>query len=412
MRSILGAVLDRAVRNQATPPIPYTSSRPSFFGSRSRDDRESAMRAMSSVGTLFAIVDRISTAVAKPNWHLYRKSTTGKLEDRQEVTDHLALRVWNNPNDFYSQVEFIESCQQHFELTGEMYWVLERDPRVRSVVTGMWPVRPDKMSPVPSAERFLAGWIYTSPDGEQVPLRTDEVIQVTRPNPLDPYRGMGAVQAVLVQMDATRYSMEWNRNFFVNGAEPGGLIQLDKRLGDDEWDEFQARWAETHRGVSNAHRVAILEQGSTWVENKYTARDMQFAELLNVSREIIREAFGIHGHMLGLSEDVNLANAQAAEITFARWTTVPRLERWKGALNNRFLPLFGVTGQGLEFDYESPIPDDAQGDANVALTRAQAFSVLVQAGVVQEDAAREAGLSDVAFTGPPSPTPVLTGAPA
>ena len=36
------------------------------------------------------------------------------------------------------------------------------------------------------------------------------------------------------------------------------------------------QWEEQHRGVSRAHRVAILEQGK-WIDRKYTMRDMQFA---------------------------------------------------------------------------------------------------------------------------------------
>src|SRR3546814_5064049 len=54
---------------------------------------------------------------------------------------------------------------------------------------------------------------------------------------------------------------------------------------------------------------------------------MQFAELTNVSRDMIRESFLIHKHILGQSEDVNLANALAADEAFAERLVVPRLER-------------------------------------------------------------------------------------
>jgi hypothetical protein len=47
---------------------------------------------------------------------------------------------------------------------------------------------------------------------------------------MDPYRGMGVVQTILVDLDATRASAEWNRNFFLNSAEPGGIVEVDRRL--------------------------------------------------------------------------------------------------------------------------------------------------------------------------------------
>src|SRR3546814_18090499 len=85
---------------------------------------------------------------------------------------------------------------------------------------------------------------------------------------------------------------------------------------------------------------------------------MQFAELTNVSRDMIREAFLIHKHILGQSDDVNLANALAADEAFAERLVVPRLERFKGMLNNDFLRLFPGT-EGLEFDYDNPRPQNA-----------------------------------------------------
>ncbi|NIS37117.1 MAG: phage portal protein, partial [Actinobacteria bacterium] len=72
---------------------------------------------------------------------------------------------------------------------------------------------------------FLAGFLYHGPNGEQVPLSLDEVIHIRYPNPLDPYRGLGPVQSAMIDLDSARYSAEWNRNFFVNSAEPGGHLE-------------------------------------------------------------------------------------------------------------------------------------------------------------------------------------------
>jgi phage portal protein BeeE len=210
-------------------------------------------------------------------------------------------------------------------------------------------------------------------------------------------------------LDATRYSAEWNRNFFLNSAEPGGIIEVPHTLSDTEFSEMTARWSEQHQGVAQAHRVAILEQGK-WVDRKYSMRDMQFTELRDVSREVIREAFGFPKPMLGTVEDVNRANAEAAEVVFARWLVVPRLERIKQALNNDFLPMFGTTGQGVEFDYCSPVPEDREADAADLTAKANAASQLVAAGYDPRDVLAVVGLADMAFRG--NQAPVSVGAPA
>lgn len=398
MRSPVGTLVRAATsRRGSETPVPYIGRNVlgGLFG-RAPAGMEAQLRAMGAVGTLFAIVNRTAKAESLAEWRLWRKAKSGLLEDRVEVTSHAALDLWQAPNPFFTTQEFVETFQQHKQLTGEAWWVIRR---VAKIPLAMWPVRPDRMEPIPSRERFLAGYVYHGPDGEDVPLELDEVIFLRTPNPLDIYRGMGPVQSILTDIDASRYSAEWNRNFFLNSAEPGGIVQVDKRLSDAEWEEMVQRWREQHQGVANAHRVAILEQGK-WVERHYSQRDMQFAELRNLSSEVIREAFGFPKPMLGTSENVNLANAQAGEVMFARWLVRPDLETIKQALNRRLLPMFGRAAEGLEFDYANPVPDDREADDRERLSKAQSAHELVDAGYYAPEVLEAVGLPEISFGQP------------
>lgn len=379
-RTLLGALLNRATAT-ATPPVPFTSRAQTYAGGLFGSNRsaEGQMQAMSSVGTLFAIVDRTSNATALVDWKLYRKAKSGKKEDRTEVTSHAALDLWNRPNPFMPRQEFVESSTQHYDLTGETWWVIARHPGVKLPLE-MWPVRPDRMTPVPDRDSFLKGYVYTSPDGEQIPLELDEVIQLRRPNPLDPYRGLSPVLSILPDLDTSRYAAEWARAFFVNSAQPGGVIEVPVHLDDREWDEMRERWAEQHKGVNNAHKVAIIEHGAKWTDRTISQRDMQFVELRGATRDAVREAYGISKTAIGDFEDINRASALAAKSWFAEQQTVPRLERIKGALNFELLPMFGPTAEGLEFDYEPPTPPDPEIEAATLKARGEVAALLIEAG--------------------------------
>lgn len=381
-RTLLGDVTAglRSLTNR--PPVAFApaTGRAGFGSGFVRPaGQEAQMRAMGSSSTLYAIVDRITTTYAGVEWGLYRSAKSGRDEDRQEVVSHPALDLWNRPNPFMTGPQFRETAQQHEELVGEQWWV-SAHAETNTVPQELWPVRPDRMEPVPDPDEFLTGYVYRGPSGERVPLDRDEVIFQRRPNPLDPYRGMGVVQTILMDIDATRASAEWNRIFFENSARPGGIVQVDRRLSDEEFDEFNARWREQHKGLANAHRVGVLEEGMTWIDRTYTMQDMQFAELRSVNREIIREAFGFPKPMLGAVDDVNRANAEAAAYVFARWLIQPRLERTREVLNTQLLPMFGALGKGLEFDFANPVPADAEAEANVLQKRALAAATLHNAG--------------------------------
>lgn len=368
-------------RNDSPVPLTVQSAFGRVFGSGgAKGDMLGQLDTMATNGTVFGIVNRTSTAVAKTEWKLYRKAKSGKDEDRQEVTSHAALDLINQPNPFFTRMLLMETEQQHVDLTGEGWLVVGYDPRMKNLPLELWPVRPDRMTPVPHPNKYLAGYLYTSPDGEQVPLDTNQVIHVRMPNPRDPYRGIGPVQSILTEIDSAEAAAQWNANFFHNSAEPGGIIQIDRHLDDEAFKQLSNRWREQHRGVSNAHRVAILEEAQ-WVERKYTQRDMQFSELRGISRDQILEAFGFPRSMLGITEDVNRANADAGEYVFGKWLTVPRLDRWRDAWNSLLLPLYGPdTAKVYEFDYDSPVPEDEDAERADMTAKATAAKTYIDAG--------------------------------
>ncbi len=185
-------------------------------------------------------------------------------------------------------------------------------------------------------------------------LKPEDVIQIKMPSPLDPYRGTGPIAASLLTIDTDKLSAQWVRNFYQNNAMVSGYIEADESMGDAEFDQFVERFRTNHQGVSNAWHVAFLERAK-FHETKYTQRDMQFQELRRLSRDEIFGVFGIHPAIMGISESVNRANAEAAEVHFARWLIKPRLERIRDALNEQILPHYG---DNLEFDFEDPVPED------------------------------------------------------
>jgi HK97 family phage portal protein len=395
MRSVLGSLLDRGGGPRNAVARRRMSFAPSLLGTSVNGDR--LMRAMGEVSTLFAIIDRLATSTASVEWNLYRKAPSGEKKDRTLVTKHPALDLWRKPNRFYTGQRFVHTIQQHEELVGESAWVIVKAGRLP---VEMWPVRPDRLEPIPDRDKFLAGYRYYG-GGESVPLDVDQVIRPMSPHPMDPYRGLGPVQALLTHLDAARYSAEWNRSFFLNGAEPGGIIEVSQGLDDDEFGKFRDRWAEQHQGVSNAHRVAMLEEGMKWVDRVYSNRDMQFVELNGIGREIIREAYGFPKSMLGAVEDVNRANAEAGEVVFGRWLVVPRLDRKKDHLNNELLPMYYRPGEvvDLEFDYVAPVPEDRAADNEALTAQANAFKTLIEAGVDPEYAAAHVGMPPGAMDG-------------
>jgi len=390
LRSLLGGIA-----GQAAPPVPYISKWRSNLisigmpgGNRGRTGQ---LALYSEIGTLYGVVSKLANMTSLVDWKLYKSAASGLEEDRTEVTRHAALMVLQKPNPFMPWQEFCEVAQQHLDLAGEAWWVIVRSRLIGGTPVEMWPVRPDRMTPVESNTDFIAGYIYTSPDGEKVPLLREDVIMIRTPAPLDIYRGLSAVSALESDLDAEQTQSAWASSFFRNSAQPGGVVKVDRRLGDDEFEEMVTRWAQQHQGVNNAGRVAILEQAD-FVPLSYSQKDMQFVESRGLTKQAILDAYGFPKFGLGDVDDVNRATAQASLALMAQTLTVPRLERIKGALNHEFLPMFGPATKGLEFDYDSPVPPDTETENATLTAKTTAFKTLIDAGVDPEEAADACGL--------------------
>lgn len=399
--SILRTV-SNVFRNNAKLPETGRATQPFQIAGKKKANDVAAMETFTNNNIINAIVSRLANDTSAVEWKLYRKQDSSRkryaydeMDDRVEVNVHPALTILNRPNPFMTRQELIEILQQWIDLTGEGWINVEYGPGNRPL--NLWPKRPDKMTVVPSPTDFIAGYFFETPDGEKIPLARNEMIQLRMPNPLSMYRGIGPVQSLAVDLDASRYASLYNRNFFLNDAAPGGYVEMPDDIDETAFNDFLLRWREDHQGVGNAHRPALLGRGMKWVDARVTMKDMQFAELRGISDDAIMRAFGFPKFKLGIVDDINRATADASEVFYIRSLLKPRLERIKQALNNDFLPLFGVSGEGVEFDYICDEPEDETSESQVRYTNAQTAKMLVDAGFDPSMALEVAGLPPMMY---------------
>jgi len=300
---------------------------------------------------LFGVVSKIAIGVADTKWKLYRINPNG--EDK-EVKQHPLLDLLYYFNSFQTGQEGQELTSMYVDLAGECFWVLNRNRL--GVPAEIWLAPPSKMKIVPSKKEFIAGYVYG--DGnEAMPLEVRDVIHIKLPNPANIYRGLGYVEALAVDLDAEDYAARWNRNFFWNSARPDGALEFEGTLTDEQFERVKTQWAERHQGTDKAHRTAILEGGGKYHQIAITQKDMDFGGLRKMNRDNILGAFGVSLSVMGISQDVNRANAEAGEYTFARWVIKPRLTRIREKLNEQLVPQFDSK---LRLDFVDPVPENQE----------------------------------------------------
>lgn len=342
-------ILDKIFKPRETkqPKTPYILN----YGYNVPPDRtlQGYLNAYGEIGWLFAVVSRIAEGVSEGKWRLYSMNPKG---ERTLIYNHPIINLLDFVNPFQTCQEFIELHQIYMGLTGECFWVINKNKLGEPAE--IWIVSPERVSVVPSKTDFVAGYIYQI-GSEKIPLTKEEVIHHKLPNPTNPYRGLGPVQALAIDLDSEMYAGKWNRNFFYNSARPDGLIMFEGTLSDEQFTRLKAQWSERHEGVQRAHHVGLLEGGGKYQQIQFNAKDMDFKELRLLNRDNILGAYGMPLSVMGIAENVNKANAEAGEYTFARWLVKPRLDRIKHKLNEQLIPMF-KSAKNIELDFDEVVP--------------------------------------------------------
>jgi len=79
---------------------------------------------------------------------------------------------------------------------------------------------------------------------------------------------------------------------------------------------------------------------------------------------------------MGISENVNKANAEAGDYTFARWVVKPRLDWEKAKLQEQLLPKFR-NSDNLEIDFDEVVPETVEQKKDLAESGMRAGYLLV-----------------------------------
>ncbi len=338
---------------------------------RQKDDPAALLEGYE--GFIFACVNIIASKVAGTPLRLYRDEE-GRLT---EIHRHPLLTLVRKPNPYMTGYSFLYLTTAWVELAGNAYWV--------RADAGLWPLPPQWVRVVPGEwPRVIEGYIYNPPWlAEPMAFSAEEVIHFKRPNPQDPlYYGASTLQAAFGETELWRLLEEYRLARLERGGVPPAAVVLSEEATPEDLERIRAEFRRLQE-LSKGSRPAILPPGTEIRLIELPPVDKEFVAAVKLSRENILAIFGVPASKLGLVEDVNRANAEANDLTFAKEVIEPRLRFLEEVLNAELAEGYG---EGLLFRFDSPVPQDR----DYQLRRVE---TLVRLGVMSpEEARREMGL--------------------
>ncbi|WP_171804992.1 phage portal protein [Mahella australiensis] len=324
---------------------------------------------------VFSAVDILSRTLASLPLPVYRRLQGG---GKEKAIDHPLYPVLHDlANPEMTSFEFRQALMGHLCLWGNAYAEIERNNAGQ--VIALWPLRPDRMTVKRDNQGLL--YIYQLPSGGQAGLRAPNIMHI-RGLSSDGIIGYSPIKMAKEAIGLALATEEFGARFFGNGSNPGGVLQHPGKLSEGAAERLKKSWEDMHQGLSQSHRVAILEEGMTWQQVGIPPEDAQFLETRKFQVSEIARIFHVPPHMLGDLERATFSNIEEQSIEFVVHTMRPWLVCWEQTMKrDLFTP-----AEGQIYFAEFLVDGLLRGDIQ---SRYQAYAIGRQNGWLSADDIRE-----------------------
>ena len=307
-----------------------------------------------NTGWTYAVVNAIAREVATIQFRLYQLNG----DDQEEVEpDHPLLTLLDGVNEHMTGPELKYVTMAHLELTGNFYWLLDGVSSDRDKPRAIYPLNPGRVRVKLNKSSFpfkLSHYEFTI-DGKVIRFEPYQILHIKYPDPNDPFVGIGVVQTIPTWIDSDNYAMEYNRKYFINGAQIGLYVQTDTNV-EGNIERIKRGMRDEYAGNQNAHKIPVMPKGVKLEHTGVTHKDMDFSTLADVTRDRILAAGGVSKTILGTAEsDTNRATAETADYVFSKRTIKPKVEMLLSYLNEFLVPRYG---DDLYMTFIDPVPED------------------------------------------------------
>lgn len=344
----------------------------SFLFGRTTSGKPVNERTAMQTTAVYACVRILAEAVASLPLHVYEYQDDG---GKKLVHDHpLYYLLHDEPNPEMTSFVFRETLMSHLLIWGNAYAQIIRDGAGR--VLGLYPLLPDKMD-VQRDDKGNIYYVYSRNSDENpmfkeygnIRLKAEDVLHIPGLG-FDGLIGYSPIAMAKNAVGMTLACEEYGASFFANGANPGGVLEHPGVLKDPS--KVRESWNSVYRGVSNAHKIAVLEEGMKYQQIGIPPEEAQFLETRKFQVNEIARLYRIPPHMVGDLDKSSFSNIEQQSLEFVKYTLDPWVIRWEQSLQ-RSLLLPGEKGKYfiklnvdglLRGDYQSRMNGYAVGRQN------------------------------------------------
>jgi len=267
---------------------------------------------------IWRCIQERANAASAPVMRIRHKKT------KEVIEDHPLLDLINRPNHRMSQFDLWSITMIYADLSGLSYWEQIRGPMGNTVE--LWPLRPDRMHPIPDPVKVVSAYEYRIPGLEPIIIPAENVIEYQVFDPLSLYMGIAPATVAAKALDIDIAQTNYLKLFFDSGGMPPGIIKTKKKLLDADVTDIRRRWRQRYGGYTQWMEPAVLDLDAEYKKTGFSFEEMGFQVLDERSEVRVCMSFMIPPILIGARvglDRATYANFREARTSFWEETMVP-----------------------------------------------------------------------------------------
>lgn len=293
---------------------------------------ESAIRQAS----VYRAVTLLSGLVAQISVNVKEAHESG--QGAKPATAHPNYRLLKHqPNDFQTSYHWRNSMMMSLTLRGNAYSAIlwKRDGTIDQI-------------------RFIhPNWVQVYIDDDGHPVYRVRLHPVHGPwiwlsrfemhhlwvDSMNGYIGISPIEANREGIGLAQGAEEYAARLMANGAVPSGILKVPPATGPEAKAAARISWEEAHRGIGNAHKLAVIPNDLAFEKIAMSSVDAQWIELRKFQKEEIATIYGIPADLMEMSGGRSMGGVTGVEqrfLSFLATTLDKYLVAWEQVMDKDF----------------------------------------------------------------------------
>lgn len=315
------------------------------------------------------VVSFLGRNMGQLNLKLYRRVSDN---ERRHERDHPMARLLRRPNPRESRFSFFRALIEDLGVFDN--WLALKLKASSSDQRALLRIPPQYVTPI--GDNWLFPEAYRiSAFGRTLEREASEFLHLRGYNPVDPRWGLSPIETLRRLLSEDSAAGEYREQLWSRGARTSGVIR--RPIDAPKWkpsarDRFLEDWKAYNTGSGpEAGGTAILEDGMEFERDTFNAQELEYIAARKLTRAEVAAAYHVDPSNVGVMENANIANADAAHRRLYQDTLAPLSVFVEEELALQLLPDFETDPAALdelylEYDLEEKLRGDFLAEAEAA----------------------------------------------